>query len=292
VRVVEGKVRVGFAVFVVGALSSVLGAECTPASAPNALTAPIPSLAGPRLAADATEPPRAGVRFERRPASVGARTHVTVRAESRWEDAQSQPQESIYESDFEVEVLAVAGPAPSRVRVRFDTNQSRYQGLPRPTSIHQKTFLVDVVPPYVRDASGAAAPEEQAQRVLDVFPDLGTRARIDEALPDEPIAIGETRDALAAAILRILHPRIWIAETTHATLERFEGASGEAVFALAIDAASRETSVRLALTGEARIVARESRLTSIVLHGAYEVGDAGAPGTFRYERRIRADLGQ
>jgi hypothetical protein len=240
----------------------------------------------PRLDASATvRSITDGIRFGHPPATVGTRWSTTVRAESRWSDAMQFDQVSVYDSAFEVEILGVVGPAASRARVRFTTNTTSYQGAVKRSPIDGKTYVVDVVPPYVQSDGGGSVTEEEAQRVLDVFPDLGARGRIDEALPDEPMPIGETRDDLALAILRVLHPRVWRAESAHATLDAIDPA-GEARFAIVLAASSTESRVHLDLHGEARIHASTSRLRKLVLEGEYDVADAGAPGTFRYERTI------
>jgi hypothetical protein len=197
-------------------------------------------------------------------------------------------QVSTYDSEFQVDVLAVEGPAPSRVRLRFTRNVRTFQDRQTPTEIDGKEYVVDARAPHVRDATGAPAPEPETQRVLDVFPDLGTRARIDEVLPDEAMRIGEKRDELAAAILRVIHPRAWTLRAGAATLARVEGE--DAVFKVSIDASS-ETGLHMELAGEAHVRVRDARLSDLTLNGSYDTkqkaGTSEPPGTFKLQRRVR-----
>lgn len=253
---------------------------CTPAA--HSTNAPVEAaLMVPPLADGGTSGAHDGVRFGRVAAAVGTKWAVATRAESRTEDGD---QTSRYESDYTVEVLAVDGPAPSRVRLRFDRNVSIYRDAERPTTVHGNTYVVDGAQPYVRDASGGAASENETERVLDVFPDLGTRTRIDEALPEDPMRIGESRDDLAPALLRLVHPRLWQLAKGKATLARVEG--GDAVFSVVLVAESRASGVRMDVKGEARIRIRDSRLVALALDGAYDHGDA-TKGAFTLRRTVR-----
>jgi hypothetical protein len=253
---------------------------CTPAA--QSTNAPVETaLAVPPLADAGTSGPHDGVRFGHVPAAVGMRWAVSTRAESRTDDGD---QRSRYESDYTVEVLAIEGAAPSRVRLRFDRNVSIYREAERPTTVHGNTYVVDGAEPYVRDTSGAAASENETERVLDVFPDLGTRTRIDEVLPDAPMSIGDSRDELAAALLRLVHPRLWQLTDGKATLARVE--TGDAIFAIVIVAESRASGVKMDVKGEARIRARDSRLVGLELDGAYDHGEA-TKGSFSLRRVVR-----
>lgn len=241
----------------------------------------------PRLDAAAAEPAPAGVRFRRVPAAPGARSLVTTRAESRSEDPGGGEQISTYVSEVEVEVLEVEGGAPSRVALSFRTNTLGYQGEDKPTTIHGKRYVLDRAAPFVRDAQGQAVSEEEAQRVLDVFPDLGTRARVDEVLPDAPMQLGERHDELARALLRVVHPRAWTLEKGTATLSRAD--AERAVFSVTL-AASSERGIRVDVSGEAEVRLRDSALVHLVLTGSYlEPGAAAGagPGRFRVERTTR-----
>lgn len=215
------------------------------------------------------------------PPAVGMRWAVATRAESRTDDGD---QISRYESDYTVEVLEVNGPAPSRVRLRFDRNVSIYREAERPTTVHGNTYVVHDVEPYVRDSSGTTASENETERVLDVFPDLGTRTRIDEVLPEEGMAIGDSRDDLAPALLRLIHPRLWQFVSGKATLARVEG--GDAVFAVSIVAESRASGVKMDVKGEAHVRVRDTRLVALELSGAYDHGDA-TKGSFSLRRAVR-----
>jgi hypothetical protein len=257
-----------------------LALACTPA--PPSTNAPVETaLSVPSLTpSDAGATPN-GVRFGRVPLRVGARWSVSTRAESRNEEA---AQVSRYESDYTVEVLAVEAGAPSRIRLHFDRNVDVFQSSERPTVVQGKTYVLDAEAPHVRDATAAgAASEVETERVLDVFPDLGTRSRIDEVLPEDAMAIGEARDDLAAAILRMIHPRAWQLISGKATLARVDGA--EAVFAVSLVAESRGSGLRLDLTGEARVTVRHARLAMLTLDGHYE-GDQ-VKGSFDLRRVVR-----
>jgi hypothetical protein len=263
---------------------SVLATACTPAApaAPTVDTTPldIPHLDG------GGAPRREGTRFAHPTAALGARWHLSVRADSSWTDAQQRPQRSVYSSEVDLDVLATNGAAASRVRVVFVTNRSSYQGLDTPTSIDGKSYIVDVGEPRVSSAAGGSVSEDEAQRVLDVLPDLGTRGPVDEAMPDEPLAAGDACDGLAVALARLMHPRAWRAENAHASFVRSE--SGVGVFAVSLVAVSNLQPIRMDLRGEATVRIGDSRLASAHLEGTYDVEDAGAPGAFVYERRVSA----
>jgi len=266
------------------------GPEGPPVSetpSPPLVVPPLDAGADARAAAD-------GVLFGHPPAAVGAAFVVSVNAVSSSPDPQGGIQISTYDSEVKVEVLAVDGPAPSRVRLHFERNTRTFQEKETPTSLHGKTFLVDARAPHVRDEAGAPVAEEDTQKVLDVFPDLGTRARIDEVLPDEAMRIGEGRDDLAVAILRVIHPRAWTLRSGSAVLARTE--AGHAVFAVKLDASSAG-GLHMVVAGEARVRLRDARLSDLALEGTYEEPKAGTPsttppeparpGSFRLRRSVR-----
>lgn len=260
------------------------GVGCALACTPAAQITNVPveaALTVPPLADGGTSGAHDGIRFRRVGARVGAKWAVTTLAESRTEDGD---QVSRYESDYTVEVLAIDGPAPSRVRLRFDRNVSIFREAERPTTVHGNTYVVDAAEPHVRDASGGPASESETERVLDVFPDLGVRTRIDEVLPEAPMSIGESRDDLAPALLRLVHPRLWQLASGKATLDRVEG--GDAVFSVVLVAESRSSGVRMDVKGEARIRIGDSRLVALALDGAYDHGDA-TKGSFTLRRAVR-----
>lgn len=267
----------------VAAVGLLLAACARPAAEPPIAPGPETSLEIPRLdAGGAASGPGSGVRFGRVAPGVGARWSVEVHAESRAPDPQGGEQISGYESSFAVEVLAVSGLAPTRVRLTFATNRHTYQGRATETVIHGKTYVVDAGGPRVTTEGGAAAPEDEATRVLDVFPDLGTRARVDQVLPDDAMTIGDRRDELAAAILRIIHPRAWTLGAGEASLARVDG--DDAVFAVKLDASS-ETGLRMELAGDARVRLRDASLSRLALEGGFEA-PGGNAGRFTLRRVV------
>jgi len=228
---------------------------------------------------------RPGVVFAHAPAVVGARYRVEVHATSESGDIAAAVQRSAYDSVFDAEVLAVDGPAPSRVRLSFSKNAHTYASTTKPTVLEGKTFVVDARAPHVRQPDDREASEEETSRVLDVFPEPGTRARLDEVLPDAPMQVGETRDAVAAAILRIVHPRAWSLTEGTATLVGTE--AGNAIFRVELDATST-SGLHMRVAGEARIRLTDARLVLLSLRGGYEEPPdpaARAPGRFELVRR-------
>ena len=123
--------------------------------------------------------------------------------------------------------------------------------------------------------------------MLDVFPDLGTRTRIDQLMPTEVMQLGERRDELAAALLRIVHPRAWTLLAGSATLVRVE--REHAVFEVSLDASS-ESGLHMTVSGEARIALANAELAELSLDGSYEPkktsGTPEAGGTISYRRRV------
>ena len=277
--------RVGAVVLVVGQACA-----CREPVAPVAITAPnldVPPL-DPR--AEPVSRTRNGVHFTHPVPRTGAVWLIAVSAVSRSPDPSGDLQVTSYDSNVRVEVLAVDGPAPSRVRLRFLQNEESFQGSPKPTLVHHKEYLVDARAPHVRDAAGVAAPEAEAQRVLDVFPDLGTRTRIDQLMPTEVMQLGERRDELAAALLRIVHPRAWTMLAGSATLVRVDGE--HAVFEVSLDASS-ESGLHMVVSGEARIALASAELAELSLDGHYDPSKtSGTPvsgGTISYRRRVTSD---
>jgi hypothetical protein len=284
-RVGAAALRVGqaFRAFVI----LTLGACSSPPPRPAASGAP--DLVIPRLDRDAGPATQAeGAHFGHPPATVGAAWTVELSATSRSADGTSAEQVSRYESTYRVEVLAVEGPAPSRVKLRFLRNVHAYQGEPAPTVIDGKEYVVDARAPHVRDSSGTAAPPLETERVLDIFPDLGTRSRVDEVLPDDALPVGARYDDLAAAILRVMHPRAWKLSAGTATLIRLDGA--HAVFEIVLDAMS-ETGVRMEVGGQARVRMRDARLSELVLEGRYERKEPTPvwPGSFQLRRTVTSE---
>jgi hypothetical protein len=225
--------------------------------------------------------PAGHVRFGHPLPVVGQAFRVRVEARSL-----SAEQLSTYVSEYRVEILAVEGPAPSRVSLAVLRNRHTLLGQETPTSIEGRAYVVDARAPHVR-VDGAAAEEEQAQRVLDLFPDLGTRARLDEVLPDDFMRLGERRDEVAAAVLRTVHPRAWTLRAGTATLRRVEGE--HAVFALALDAESA-SGLRMQVEGEARVRTASARLDELSLTGGYDgpSRDGGA-GRFTLQRSVTTE---
>lgn len=261
-------------------LAFVLSACPAAASSPPVVE---PALDVPRLDGGIVSP-STGIRFGRVPPVVGARWGVSVEARSALADPQGGTQVSEYISSYTVEVLATNGPAPSRVRLAFERNVQRYQGIDKATAVEGKSYVVVDAPPHVRDDAGGAAPEDEGQRVLDMFPDLGTRTQIDQVLPDAAMEIGDSRNELAGAVLRVIHPRAWTLNAGTAVLARTDGQ--EAVFTIAIDATGTN-GLRMDVTGEARVRLRDARLSRISLDGTYRNDSASEPGTFALRRIVR-----
>lgn len=265
-------------------------AACAPTPNPSS---PVESVLDvPRLDGGSSPSTTAGVRFGRVSPKVGSRWRVRVSATSTIADPQGGTQLSEYVSLYTVEVLGTNGPAPSRVRVAFDKNVHRYQGIEKVTVIDGKTYILDTgplsvgsAPSPVQTESGTAASAEETERVLDVLPDLGTRTQIDQVLPDAAMTIGEARHELAAAVLRVIHPRAWTLHEGLAVLDRTHG--DDAVFSITVDATG-SNGVRMAVKGEANVRLRDARLTQIVLDGSYELAKDGAaePGTFALRRTV------
>ncbi len=234
--------------------------------------------------AGATTNATGGVRIRRVSPVVGAKWNVAVHADSEAPDVQAGTQHSKYVSEYRVEVLAIDGPAIASVKLHFDRNVQIYQDEEKPTAINGKTYVVSRSAPFVSDESGSPAPDDEKQRVLDVFPDLGTRTRIDEVLPDEPMNIGDRRDELAGAILRTIHPRAWKLEKGRAVLSREAGT--EVVFSVAIDATS-ESGLSMKLEGEANVRVADARLSSLTLSGTYVTAKApDEKGRFLLRRTV------
>lgn len=266
----------------VGVLVSVFVLAGCPGREPT-LEARTPVLEVPRLdAGKVEEDAGTGVRFAHPAATVGAITSVTVMARSSAPDDQDGEQVSSYASSFTVTVLEVDGPAPSRVKVAIERNAQTYQDRAKPTVIDGKTYELNSLTGQVSTASGAATPDE-AQRVMDVVPDLGARARLEEVLPERPMRIGERRDEVATAVLRLVHPRAWTAKAAEAKLARVEGEL--AVFEIKLEAQSA-TGVNMKIAGEAHVSTKDAKLRAVHLAGGYTFKD-DPPGTFVYDRQSK-----
>lgn len=276
--------------------------SCTPAPT-SPIVAPSTTLEVPRIAdgGAGAEPAvtKNGVRFGRVPPAVGVKWAVTVdaRSEASHPDPSAPGGASVqlseYVSEYTVEILEVNGPAPSKVRLAFEKNVQSYQGNDKATSIDGKTYVVQAIEPHVLDTSGTGALEEEAQRVLDVFPDLGTRTQIDQVLPDIAMQFGEERHELAGAVLHVIHPRAWTLTRGTAVLSRVDEADPKngpvGVFAITIDARG-QSGIRMDVKGEARIRLRDARLVGIALDGTYDHPKgalATEPGKFALRRTVR-----
>jgi hypothetical protein len=239
----------------------------------------------PRVAAvdAAVDPARAaGVRFGRESARVGERTRVSVHASSTANETTST-----YESDFATEVLAVEGPAPSRVRIHFDKNTTFDNITTTPTVLDGKTYIVDVKLPFVTwEQTGVRATDEEVTRVLDVLPDLGTRSQIDQVLPDGEMQVGEHRDGIATAIARILHPRVWTVNEGTAVL----GAATPiaVMFDVHLVATSSVSGMKFDVKGKAQVRLSDARLLGFNLSGTFQRPD-GEHGQFDIQRIVKLD---
>ena len=118
----------------VGSLALVVGQACACREpvAPVAMTAP--SLSVPPL--DGGSEPfsrtRNGAHFTHPVPRPGMVSLIAVSAVSRSHDPSGDLQVTTYDSNVRVEVLAVDGPAPSRVRLRFLQNEGdKVRGLKR-----------------------------------------------------------------------------------------------------------------------------------------------------------------
>lgn len=224
------------------------------------------------------------MRFHRVPLAPGMRWTTQTRAESFGDDGTGNERVATYLSEYNVEVLSAQAGVPTRVRVHFARSVDEVPGATLPRYIHGKTYVVDAQGPTVEAEGGGAAPPHEAERVLDVFADIGTRMRVDEALPETPMRIGDRCDGLASAILRILNPRSWKEESATATLARVEGPNG--VFAFAFEA-STVSGMLLKLEGQAWVRMSDARLVQARGEGTFRIIDAD-PETrtsrFRVER--------
>lgn len=229
----------------------------------------------------AAEGEPSGVRFLHPPPAVGTRWRVALSAESRTDDGDEQI--SQYLSEYTVEIVAVDGPSPSRMKVHVERNVNVYQGKASASVVDGKDYVVDAAAPHVRDGSGAQAPAAEARRVLDWFPDLGARSRVDEILPDESMHVGDRRDALAAAILRIMHATAWKLDAGQATLARAD--ADVAVFDVTLETTS-EAGMKMRVSGAAKVRLRDSWLVDLELRGTYAAEQSS--GSFELRRVVTA----
>jgi hypothetical protein len=266
----------------------IAGALAACAEAPVRPAAPDPGFVVPPLGAGGSAKlAGTGVLFRRVPPERGARWSVAVNATSAFDLSDgriTEHQSSEYVSEFTVEILDATPVAVTRAKLVFSRNAQRYQGAERPTP---KVYVVETTAPYVRDGNGAEAPPEEAERVLDAFPDLGTRTQIDQVLPDRAMVIGEEWHDLASAVLRVLHPRAWTLNRGTAVLVRADAET--ATFAITLDATSHGD-LRIDIKGEATVRLRDVRLVSITLDGSYENASTpkpSEPGVFSLSRVVR-----
>jgi hypothetical protein len=225
--------------------------------------------------ADGMVPARGAVRFGRIPPAVGARWHVTTEARSTLVDARQSMLGQVYTSSYTVEVLATNGQAPSRVRLSFEKNHYVTNGAETPTALEGNTYLLEMSSPLVRDASGAAVSASEAERILDIFPELGTRTQIDQVLPDGPMAIGDDRRELAAAVLSVIHPRGWVLIAGSATLTNVDDSA--AYFTTTIDATAKATGIRMWIKGDVRVRLYDAQLMGVLLSGTYALSSTVDP---------------
>lgn len=275
---------------VLATAAALLLAACGSGSSSTSTPAsPAPQLEVPKLAATAPPAPTydtpGSARFGRELPRVGDKTHTLVVAKSTFVDPTNGPESESYDSDFEEEVLAVNGPAPTRVKVTFKTNEIFDNITSKPTVLAGKSYWVDAVGARVVDAATQApVSADETTRVLDIVPDLGTRTTIDQVLPDHPLHWGESRDDLAGAILRILHPRFWTLTKGTASLVQVDKA-GFADFRIAIAAVSSNSGMTIDLDGTCRIRAQDSKLAQFVLRGTY-MRPNGEKGTLEASRIV------
>jgi hypothetical protein len=277
------------------------GVSCTPRTpAPAAPTVleipPIGRAAGAVASPSLTK----SVVFGRVPPRVGARWGVTVEASSELtvDDPSGAHgpdlQVSEYSSAFTVQILAVNGPASTKVRIDFERNVQRFQHVDTPTPLEGKSYIVEEAPPYVREALPGAGTvtAEEIRRVLDIAPELGTRSGVEQALPDEAMTVGEPRPGLAEAILRVIHPRAWTMNAGSASLASRNGDA--AVFAVSLHATS-QSGVRMVVHGFATIRVQDATLESLAFDGTFDGALAGpttrpptsSPGKFTLRRTVR-----
>jgi hypothetical protein len=260
-----------------GGLSGCARGPENPASSRDGVSLEVPRLDAGATAAEPADPNE--VRFGRENAKVGDLSRQHVLARSHWNDETAS-----YESEFVTEVLAVEGPAPSRVKIEFRKNENFDNVSRQATPIDGHTYVVDVHEPHVVEAATKAPPSaDEIARVMDVLPDLGTRAQIDQVLPDGAMRIGEHRDDIAKAIARILHPRIWSVDKASAALARTE--NGEAVFQITLEATSSASGMKIGVKGDARVRLRDARLQGFVLNGEF-VRPNGEKGAFEVTRTV------
>lgn len=239
---------------------------------------------------DSAHEPRL-VRFGHVSPAAGARWHVTTEATSSVTDARHATLGHVYLSSYSVEVLDTNGRAPSRVRLSFEQNHYVVNGAETPTSLEGKTYVLETTAPHVRDASGAPAPADEAERVLDIFPELGTRTQIDQVLPDAPMSIGDDRGELAAAVLSVIHPRGWTLGGGSATLTAVDDTA--AYFTTTIDATAKNSGIRMWIKGEVRVRLADAQLMGLLLSGTYALpgeSESSEPEGVITIRRTTRDL--
>lgn len=252
-----------------------------------------PEPAAPRVV-PVVEAPRvtAPARFGEARSRVGDRWTVRTRATSRTHigDSGVGPQLTEYVSALEVRVLAVAGggevgPAPTKLALYFLQNERTQQGALAPTALHGRRYVLDAAVDGVRDEQGAEVSADERDQVLDVFPDVGTSARLEQALPGGDLVAGQVAPGLPEAALRSLHPRAWSFEAGRATVARVDGADAELEVTLS---GRSQRGLHVTLSGVVRARLSDRRLVRLRLRGPFEGRDA--MGESRGEIVIERDV--
>lgn len=242
----------------------------------------IPTLAAP---ASSRAPEDAGpsVTIRRRPARAGDRWRVTVKADSREQTSWGFEEHATYDTAYDVEVLAIEGAAPSRLRVHYDHNVRTSRGQETRTPVDGQTYLVEAAQKLrVVDGGELATRPDEAQLVSDMFPDLGAPGSVESSLREGALRVGDRQDGLARAVARLVHPRAVTLESGSATVARLEGDRLE----LALDMVLVwQMGSRAALKGKA-LVRSDGLLLRVALEGAFEDEDAAPRGHMTYVREL------
>jgi hypothetical protein len=155
----------------------------------------------------------AGVRFTKKPPSVGTVIVTRERNETRMEmditvDGKARHSSSVVVQTVErrAEVLAMgADGAPTRIRVAYQTNHKEEAGKgPVAAPVEGKTYLVEGHggdAPSVTDAAGNPPSEAEAKAVATDFKHLGRVDPFWHGLPERPLAAGERVDDMAKVVL-------------------------------------------------------------------------------------------
>jgi hypothetical protein len=108
---------------------------------------------------------------------------------------------------------------------------------------------------------------------LDIVSDIGMRGAMDAAIPDRPLAKGDSVDAFAPALVRVLQPRTWHFESGHALVS--EVTDHEGVFYVGLHVRT-DSGNKLSLRGEARVRRADRMVTAVQLEGDF-VGPGDPP---------------